>query len=61
MRIASTHKAWFARVAPIVASLGPYAAIALLLPGGSLIALLVWIYRHWAEHGLRKRYTSGPR
>jgi hypothetical protein len=60
MRTASTHRPWFARVAPIVASLGPYAAIALLLPGGSIIALLVWMYRHWAEHWLRKRHTPGP-
>jgi hypothetical protein len=24
---------------------GPYAAIELLLPGGSLLALLLWLYR----------------
>jgi hypothetical protein len=28
-----------------VRRLGPYAAIELLLPGGTLIALLVWLYR----------------
>jgi hypothetical protein len=36
--------------------LGPYAAMALLLPGGSLIALCVWLLRHrtWtAIHGRR--------
>jgi len=27
-------------------SLGPYLAIELILPGGSLIALLLWTYRH---------------
>ena len=26
-------------------ALGPYVAIELLLPGGSLIALLYWLYR----------------
>ena len=26
--------------------LGPYAAIALVLPGGSLIALAAWTFRH---------------
>lgn len=26
-------------------TLGPYLAIELLLPGGSLVALLLWIYR----------------
>jgi hypothetical protein len=25
--------------------LGPYAAIELLLPGGSLLAILLWLYR----------------
>ena len=27
-------------------SLGPYLAIELFLPGGSLVALLLWTYRH---------------
>ena len=27
-------------------SLGPYLAIELVLPGGSIVALLLWIYRH---------------
>jgi len=29
-----------------VRSLGPYLAIELLLPGGSIVALLLWAYRH---------------
>jgi len=29
----------------LVRSLGPYAAIELLLPGGSMVALLYWWYR----------------
>jgi len=27
-------------------SLGPYLAIELILPGGSIVALLLWTYRH---------------
>lgn len=27
-------------------SLGPYLAVELILPGGSLVALLLWTYRH---------------
>jgi hypothetical protein len=27
-------------------ALGPYLAIELLLPGGSIVALLLWTYRH---------------
>jgi hypothetical protein len=32
-----------------VRSLGPYAAIELLLPGGSMVALLYWWYRQRAS------------
>lgn len=28
---------------------GPYLAIELLLPGGSLLALLLWLYRSYAR------------
>jgi hypothetical protein len=34
------------RLAARLRELGPYAAIALLLPGGSLIALTAWAFRH---------------
>ena len=27
-------------------ALGPYLAIELVLPGGSIVALLLWLYRH---------------
>lgn len=37
--------AWAARGVALVRSLGPYAAIELLLPGGSLLAVLLWLYR----------------
>jgi len=30
-------------------SLGPYLAVELILPGGSIIALLLWSYRHRAD------------
>ncbi|HEV2229786.1 MAG TPA: hypothetical protein VGR86_12610 [Steroidobacteraceae bacterium] len=30
-------------------SFGPYVAIELLLPGGSLVALLLWLYRAYAR------------
>jgi hypothetical protein len=36
---------WMARLLTLLRSVGPYAAIELLLPGGSLIALLIWLYR----------------
>jgi hypothetical protein len=35
-----------ARVMRSIRSLGPYVAIELILPGGSIIALALWTYRH---------------
>ena len=37
---------WKERVVRFVRVLGPYAAIELFLPGGSVIALLLWLYRN---------------
>ena len=34
------------RLAHTVRELGPYTAIGLILPGGSLIALAAWAFRH---------------
>jgi hypothetical protein len=36
---------WVSRMAGYLRDLGPYAAIELLLPGGSLIVVLLWLYR----------------
>jgi hypothetical protein len=36
--------------------LAPYAAIGLLLPGGSVIALLMWLYR---RHGIGRFGGAG--
>jgi NodT family efflux transporter outer membrane factor (OMF) lipoprotein len=38
--------AWIARGAALLRSFGPYAALELLVPGGSLIAISLWLYRH---------------
>jgi hypothetical protein len=37
---------WFPHLRTLVRQLGPYAAIELLLPGGSVLAALLWLYRH---------------
>jgi hypothetical protein len=39
-------KKWFTRVARTVRGLGPYAAMELVLPGGTLIVLVVLAVRH---------------
>jgi hypothetical protein len=36
---------WLFRLIARAGALGPYLAIELILPGGSLIALLLWLYR----------------
>ena len=43
--IRSRLAAWMARLGAILRQLGPYAAIEILLPGGTLMALLLWLYR----------------
>jgi hypothetical protein len=45
----------FTRLVGSMRGLGPYAAIGLLLPGGSLIALCLWVMRHRAWMALERR------
>jgi hypothetical protein len=40
------------RLVPKVRSLGPYVLMELLLPGGTLLALLLWISQGMARTGL---------
>jgi hypothetical protein len=51
---------WMTRIAAPVRELGPYAAIELILPGGSLIALSLWAIRHreWFASRLRALLSS---
>jgi hypothetical protein len=39
---------------------GPYLAIELLLPGGSLVALLLWLYRRYARASKFPGARNGP-
>ena len=45
---AATNAPWIRQIIGIVRRLGPYAAIEIVLPGGSLVVLLVWLFR---QHG----------
>jgi hypothetical protein len=38
--------AWVQWIVEQFRTLGPYFAVELILPGGSLLALLLWLYRH---------------
>jgi hypothetical protein len=47
---------WIGRFATALRELGPYAAIGLLLPGGTLILMSLWAFRHrpwFAAHARR--------
>jgi hypothetical protein len=37
---------WIVWIVAQLRNLGPYLAVELILPGGSLLALLLWLYRH---------------
>ena len=43
--VAVTVALWLKRGLALLRSIGPYAAIEILLPGGTLIALLLWLAR----------------
>jgi hypothetical protein len=38
-------KAWLQWIVEQLRTLGPYFAVELILPGGSVLALLLWLYR----------------
>jgi hypothetical protein len=54
------------QVIAIIRALGPYALIELVLPAGSLIVVLLWLYRrsrrqHWSATGVKgKQMVTGP-
>lgn len=52
-RNSSRLPAWITRLGAILRQLGPYVAIEILLPGGTLMALLLWFYR-------RRRHNFAP-
>lgn len=51
---------WITRLGSPMRRLGPYAAIELLVPGGSLIVLSLLVFRHRAWLFARARRTLAP-
>jgi hypothetical protein len=45
VRFGTWIAAWIGRGVVALKDLGPYAAIELVLPGGSVLALLLWLYQ----------------
>ena len=52
---------WIVRLAGTLRALGPYAAIELLVPGGTLIALALWAFRNRAALLARVRHAGERR
>ena len=47
--LATSRVPMLARALTALRALAPYAAIELLLPGGSLVALVLWLYRRYKK------------
>ena len=53
---------WMMRLPGLLRALGPYAAIELVLPGGTLIAIAVWAIRHrWSSAARARRADAHAR
>ena len=53
--VAEIVAVWLKRALALLRSIGPYAAIEILLPGGTLIALLLWLSRQGAFRTIADR------
>ena len=51
---------WLKRGVSVLRAIGPYAAIELLLPGGSLMALGLWLIQRKARKDARTRSGLQP-
>lgn len=49
---------WLARGVRLLRQFGPYAALELLLPGGSLLAILLWLYKRHRRAKVRRLETA---
>ncbi len=58
MKSARNLRAHAAAAVAKLKNLAPYAAIELILPGGSLVALLLWLYRRHGAALLSRRQTA---
>ncbi|HEY6515211.1 MAG TPA: efflux transporter outer membrane subunit [Steroidobacteraceae bacterium] len=45
-RLSTARAGWIAKGLALLKTFGPYALLEFFLPGGTLIAVLVWLYRH---------------
>ncbi len=48
---------WLARLVGVLRAVGPYVLLELLLPGGTLIAICLWLYRRYAARKSQVRLS----
>jgi hypothetical protein len=59
--VLQTLMGWLKRGVPVLRAIGPYAAIELLLPGGSLMALALWlVQRNARKTAAQLRLSTQP-
>jgi NodT family efflux transporter outer membrane factor (OMF) lipoprotein len=56
--LSAPRASWIAKGVTLLKSVGPYALVEFVLPGGTLLALLLWLYRHRREAA---KYLAGRR
>ncbi len=61
VRLAAGVTGGAGRVAALLRELGPYAAIELIVPGGSVLALLLWLWRRHRDARSEAASLAGTR
>jgi hypothetical protein len=58
--VTAKSPSWWVRLRHSIRALMPYAAIVLILPGGGVIPLAVWVWRHrsWLAARARRGLTA---
>jgi NodT family efflux transporter outer membrane factor (OMF) lipoprotein len=56
--LSAPRASWIAKGVTLLKSVGPYALVEFVLPGGTLLALLLWLYRHRRQAA---KYLAGRR
>ena len=56
-RLPAARAGWIAKALVLLKNFGPYALVEFVLPGGTLLALLLWLYRHRQQQRGRPAFT----
>lgn len=50
---------WLPRIVTLLRAVGPYVLMEILLPGGTLIAITVWLYRRYGSQVRSAGFAGG--